>query len=210
MKILVVDEEPPYPADSGKKIRTLNLLKELAQRHSVTVVCYTENDSSSIPYLQGLGIRIIPVKPRRFETGIALYARLAINLPSKYPFSVSKHMRRRFHKTVRALLTAEQFDLLHCEWTPYAPFALKNSSVERTDDIPARKLPVVIATHNIEADILTRRAEQQSNRLGRKFFQTQAARMQVFERNAFSQADVVAAVSEKDELRAREWGAKST
>lgn len=69
---------------------------------------------------------------------------------------------------------------------------------------------MVIATHNIEADILTRRAEQQSNRLGRKFFQTQAARMEAFERNAFSQADVVTAVSEKDELRAREWGAHST
>jgi len=210
MKILVVDEEPPYPADSGKKIRTLNLLKELAQRHSVTIVCYTEKGSASIAYLQGLGIRIIPVRPRRFETGIALYARLAINLFSKYPFSVSKHMRRRFHRTVRALLTAEQFDLLHCEWTPYAPFAFKNSSVERTADLPARRLPVVIATHNIEADILTRRAEQQSNRLGRKFFQTQAARMEAFERNAFSQADVVTAVSEKDELRAREWGAHST
>jgi glycosyltransferase involved in cell wall biosynthesis len=38
----------------------------------------------------------------------------------------------------------------------------------------------------------------------------QAAKMEVFERNAFSQADVVTAVSEKDELRAQEWGANST
>src|ERR1700730_13700236 len=108
MKILVVDEEPPYPADSGKKIRTLNLLKELAQRHSVTIVCYAEKNAPSITYLKELGIRIIPVRPRSFETGIALYGRLAINLLSRYPFSVSKHMRRRFQKTVRHLVIAEK------------------------------------------------------------------------------------------------------
>lgn len=176
----------------------------------MTIVCYAEKDSASITYLQSLGIHIIPVRPRSFETGFALFGRLAINLLSKYPFSVSKHMRGRFHKTVRDLMLAEQFDLLHCEWTPYALFALKNNSVAGTSDVPARKIPVVIATHNIEADILTRRAQQQSNPIGRRFFQVQAAKMESFERKAFSQADVVTAVSERDELRAREWGASST
>ena len=34
--VAMVDEELPYPANSGKRIRTLNLTIRLAQRHRIT------------------------------------------------------------------------------------------------------------------------------------------------------------------------------
>ena len=35
----MIDEELPYPPTSGKRIRTLNLTRRLAQRHRITFVC---------------------------------------------------------------------------------------------------------------------------------------------------------------------------
>jgi hypothetical protein len=39
-----VDEELPYPPNSGKRIRTLNLLLYLAKRHQITYLCHRNAD----------------------------------------------------------------------------------------------------------------------------------------------------------------------
>ena len=40
LKVLVLDESIPYPPNSGKTSRTWNLLRRLASRHSVCILCY--------------------------------------------------------------------------------------------------------------------------------------------------------------------------
>ncbi len=40
----MVDEELPYPPNSGKRIRALNLTLRLAQRHRLTYVCHRNGD----------------------------------------------------------------------------------------------------------------------------------------------------------------------
>ena len=204
LHVLVLDEELPYPPDSGKRIRTWNLLKELAPRHQVTYLCYADRNCAAQHVLRQAGIQVVPVAPRHLETGIWLYLRLLINCFSSRPFSVGKHDRRRFHRRLARLLQANQYDLIHCEWTPYAQFAFGAGT-----SVP-RSLPVVIATHNIEAEILRRRAEQQTNAPARKYFQLQAARMERFERSVFARAQSVIVVSENDRKLALSWGARHT
>lgn len=203
LRVLVLDEEPPWPLDSGKRIRTWYLLTELARRHCVTFVAYGQRDSDAARALARTGIEFVPVSPRRLETGPWLYARMARSLLSREPFSVWKHHRRRFQRTVSRLIASRPFDLIHCEWTPYAQFV-----PPRTPDrlIP----PLLIATHNIEADIWARRAETRSHPLARRFFRSQAARMERFERRVFAQADCVTAVSAHDAARTSAWGARQT
>lgn len=205
LRVLVLDEEPPYPLDAGKRIRTWNLLKELAPRHRITYLCYADqHDSAAQRALGETGISLIPVAPRQLETGNWLYARLLTNCFSPRPFSVDKHFRRRFQRAVAGLIDAGHYDLIHCEWTPYAQFAfgLRPSG-------SGNSVPVLIASHNIEADILRRRAEQQSNSLARRYFQIQAARMERFERSVFARAHTVTAVSENDRRLAQAWGANN-
>ncbi len=36
MHVVIVDEEFPYPLNSGKRIRTTNLVLQLSQRHRIT------------------------------------------------------------------------------------------------------------------------------------------------------------------------------
>src|SRR5947209_4053518 len=81
LHVVLVDEELPYPPLSGKRIRTLNLVKRLASRHRLTYVAHRNADAEEA-HLAGahfarLGIRTVvvnrPVPPR---SGPGFYARL--------------------------------------------------------------------------------------------------------------------------------------
>ena len=59
MRVLVVDEEIPYPLNSGKRLRTFNLLKPLAARHDLTFVCrrHEHLEANTATALEAAGIR---------------------------------------------------------------------------------------------------------------------------------------------------------
>ena len=47
MNILVLDEEFPYPLNSGKRIRSYHLISRLAQRHNLRYLAYGLEDSEN-------------------------------------------------------------------------------------------------------------------------------------------------------------------
>ena len=198
LHVLVLDEEVPYPPNSGKRIRTWNLLSRLAKRHEISLLCYGEPDLSSVTALERAGIRVHLVPTPPSFGGLNLYLRLFANLFSAYPFSVDKHFSVRFRARLEELLAMEQIDLVHCEWTPYASFRQA-----------AKKLPFLITTHNVESQIWFRRAEQDRNPLQRLFFRLQAIKMERFEKQALNEAQKVTAVTPEDAKLMRSWGVKT-
>ena len=46
LRVVIVDEELPFPPVSGKRIRTLGLLERLAERHRLTYVCHRNADAN--------------------------------------------------------------------------------------------------------------------------------------------------------------------
>src|SRR6516162_9076773 len=96
LHVAIVDEELPYPATSGKRIRTLNLTLRLARRHRLTYVCHRNADPdearAAAAFLADHGIAPVvvdrPVPPKK---GPAFYFRLAANLFSPLPYSVATH-----------------------------------------------------------------------------------------------------------------------
>jgi sugar transferase (PEP-CTERM/EpsH1 system associated) len=198
LKVLVVDEEIPYPADTGKRIRTWNLLKRLAQKHSVHFLCYGRGEHGSTEVLRSAGLAVHLVEPLKKMSGLRLYLRLLWNLFSPYPFSVAKHYSRRFQKALDDLLKESGWDLIQCEWTPYARFVR-----------PERLVPVLIAAHNIESQIWKRRAENSRHFIARAFFGLQARKMAWFERRALLAATAATAVSDDDAQAMRQWGVQA-
>src|SRR5262245_49778035 len=81
LRVVIVDEELPYPPTSGKRIRTLNLTLRLARRHRLTYVCHRNADRDeareAIMFFADHGItpvvvdRAVPPK-----SGPGFYARL--------------------------------------------------------------------------------------------------------------------------------------
>lgn len=196
LKILVLDEWLPFPADSGKRTRTWNLLRRLACRHDVTLLCYGEPHGEAFEAISSVGICVETVSPLEDDRGIRFYGRLFLNLFSSDPYSVTKHHTRRYRNRLRHLLLEKTFELIHCEWSPYARF-LTNQ----------RGLPSVIMAHNIESQIWYRRAMHTHVSVERTFLRLQAKKMESFERAAVRRANVVAAVTCHDAQRISSWGA---
>jgi len=196
LNVLVLDEEIPYPLDSGKRIRTFNLLERLARRHSITLLCYGAGGGPGRAALESAGIRVELVEPLAAERGAQLYLRLFANLFSPYPFSVVKHYTPRFQKAFDDLRARENWDLIQCEWTPYARFVPENLEI-----------PLMISAHNVESQIWARRADHSRNPVEKLFFRTQEWKMRWFERRALRRAAGSTAVTEDDARTLREWRA---
>src|SRR5438874_13668298 len=100
LNVLVIDEYFPYPPDSGKPIRTWNLLRRLSEHHQVTLLCYGNAAHVQAPASPLHAEFVAPLVP---HAGFDLYARLAANLLSPYPYSVSKHYTQRFRERMNVL-----------------------------------------------------------------------------------------------------------
>lgn len=198
LRVLVLDEEVPYPPNAGKRIRTWNLLRDLARRHSVTLLCYCCPTDPGVTAMLNAGISLRLVKPNDVLSGWRLYFSLFANLFSRYPFSVTKHYSSRFKKKLSALLEHESWDLIQCEWTPYARFIPRDCPV-----------PVLITAHNVESQILALRARHTQNAIAKAFFWLQEWKMRRFERRSLLRASGATSVTSNDFEAMRNWGIKS-
>ncbi|MBC8876211.1 MAG: glycosyltransferase [Planctomycetes bacterium] len=214
MRVAIVDEELPYPATSGKRIRTLNLTLRLARRHRLTYICHRNTDEQEAceaeQYFRSQGIQTIVVD-RIAPTGSAsrptlgFYARLAWNLASRLPYSVQTHASRALRQAITKYASSHHVDLWHCEWSPYAESldALNANSKHKRGS----RVTVVMA-HNVESLIWQRYYENETNPLKRWYIRHQWKKFQRFERCVFGEATRVVTVSEEDaKLARREFGA---
>lgn len=192
MHVAILDEELPYPLTSGKRIRTYNLVRRLADRHRLTYVCHRNADAAEArlasDHFTEIGIepvvvdRAVPPK-----SGPGFYARLAANLLSPLPYSVTTHASRELLAAARALAARTQVDLWQCEWTPYAQTMRGLGGANW-----------IVVAHNVESLIWQRYAETESNPAKRWYVRRQWRKFERFERWAYSAAARVVAVSPDD------------
>jgi glycosyltransferase involved in cell wall biosynthesis len=201
MHVAIVDEELPYPLNSGKRIRTFQLVSRLARRHRITYLCHRNADRREAVEAESvfreLGIepivvdRCIPPK-----SGLGFHARLAANLLSPSPYTVVSHTSRTLRRAILSLQARQRVDLWQAEWTPYA------ESLRSLRD--ARRL---IMAHNVESQIWRRYHENEADPVRRWYIGHQWRKFRRFEREAFRRADRIIAVSPDDaELIREEFG----
>lgn len=198
LRILVLDEGIPYPPNAGKSSRTWNLLRRLASRHAVYILCYGDPNASGKLEAENAGIGLRLVEPRANPEGWSLYLRLFLNLFSPFPFSVTKHHSRAFQRQFDELLKEDSWDLIQCEWTPYARFLTHTPTV-----------PILMATHNVESQIWARRADHTGNPFAKVFFRTQEWKMRRFEKQALLRASAATVVTKLDLSTLRNWGVEN-
>lgn len=188
MRILVLDEEFPWPLNTGKRIRSYHLHRGLAQRHDLTYLAFGRGESEGFAELAEQNMNPVPVEvDLPPKAGVGFYFRVLKNLFSAYPFSVDNHFQPEFQQALDKLLRQQRYDLVLCEWTPYARYVLERENLQR-----------VISAHNIEAQIWVRYAAAQSSRIRRAYLASQAVKMERFERQVFGTVEAATAVSESD------------
>lgn len=196
MKILFIDEEFPYPLNSGKRIRTFNLTVNLARVNEVSYLAYGEKNSESYNYLEDNNIRPIAVDPPdREQSGLKFYFRLFMNLFSPYPYIVTSHFTKRFQNKLSQLLHENKCDVVICEWTPYAIFV---------KDI--KHVKTVIVAHNIETLIWRRYEKNETNFLKKKYISLQRKKVEKFESSCFNWVNGATAVSNAEAREIESYG----
>jgi sugar transferase (PEP-CTERM/EpsH1 system associated) len=196
MKILVIDEEFPFPLNTGKRIRSFNLARALTAFHDVSYLAYGLPGSDAFRFLQKNRITPFPVDPPyRQKSGTGFYFRLLLNLLSPLPYIVTSHYSRAFKERLKGLLKEDEYDIVICEWTPYAVFLR---------DLPAVKK--IIVAHNIESRIWQRYQSEEKNPLKRLYIAIQRGKIERFERKCFHWANGATAVSDNEAHQIENFG----
>ena len=197
LRVAVLDEELPYPPTTGKRIRTFNLLRRLAGRHRITVLCHRNPDAAEAEAAEAtfrkLGIEVVVVdRAVPPKSGPGFYARLAGNLLSPLPYSVATHASPALAEAVRDHAAARRVDVWHCEWTPYAQ-VLRDGLGPRLET--ARW---AVMAHNVESLIWRRYTEAEPNPVKRWYVRRQWQKFERFEGWAYAAATAPVAVSRDD------------
>lgn len=196
-KILWVKSGALHPADTGGKIRTLSMLRELNRWHDVTYLspkpadAELHPDEAIDPYAREK--LWIPVRePKRGSP--AFFAQLALNVLSTKPFALTKHTIPALRTKLIELDATGGFDLIVCDFlSPALHFA---GHEWRT--------PVVMFQHNMESQIWKRMAANHPRWHGRAFLGSQYRRMFRWEDRLSRLFDGIVTVSAEDTKFARE------
>ena len=189
MKILWVKAGGLVPPDTGGKIRSYNILRQLAKHHAVTFFTfYAAHDNDVHAELGQIFQRIIRIPldlPLAKSAGELLD--YAAHLFSREPYNLTKYCRGVVRKKLRALLQEETYDVIVCDFLVAA------------GAIPWDwRCPKVLFTHNVEAMIWHRHFEVARNPLWKALSWREWKRMEAAERRYLQKADHVLAVSEND------------
>ncbi len=127
----------PYPPASGGQIRTLYLLKYLAQNHSITLVALYKDDKEKKfakhlkSYCQEIHLCKRPKKPWHINN---IFKSVFTNLP----FLIVRNYSKEAVIKVKQLLASAEFDIIHAETFYIMPH------------IPETKVPVLLVEQTIE------------------------------------------------------------
>ncbi len=189
MKILWVKAGGLVPPDTGGKIRSYNILRELARQHSVTFFSfYAAHDSDLHPELKDMFDRVVCM-PLRLPApkSLAEMRDYGIRLLSSEPYSITKYCRPEVRRRLHTLLKQETYDVILCDFMVAAgviPW-----------DWPT---PKVLFTHNVEATIWRRHYEVATNLIWKAISWREWRKMEAAERRYLRLADRVLTVSETD------------
>jgi glycosyltransferase involved in cell wall biosynthesis len=189
MRILWVKAGKLLPVDTGGKIRSYNLLRQLDKERDLTFLSYYggPRDRDYERALADEFARAIPFSTSLPSSPIAEAFDYGLNLLSPSPYAVSKFSNRSVRGQIASLLAEDRFDVAICDF------------LAASLNFPRQlKVPTVLFQHNVETSLWRRQAEYEANPLKRAAFFLEAAKMSRYERQAVNRFHHVIAVSDAD------------
>lgn len=188
MKILIVSSYLPFPLFSGGQIRLYNLIKNLSEKHSITLVCEKRETQTQkdIDELSDICERVYTTERKKQWTG-ANILKTGISLD---PFLVTGHKSSEMKKIISKLIKEEKFDLIHVETF----YVMQN--------LPKTTLPIVLAEHNLEYKVYEKYVSK-SLIIARPLLYLDILKLKRAEKSYWKKATKLIAVSE---IEAKEMG----
>lgn len=194
LRILWLKTGPLHPLDTGGKIRTFNMLREICRSHDLTylALCAPETDPAVLRGATEYSQRQIWVPwtetPKRT---VRFFLELGGNFfGSKLPYVIAKYASREMARRIREMDASGGADLIVCDFLTPAVNLFADGFHPQT--------PALLFQHNVEALIWKRLFEQASHPLKRAYFRGQWRRLAAFEKETGGRFDGVAGVSGED------------
>lgn len=156
-RLLFLCQTLPYPPDGGVWIRTYHVLRLLARAFDVTALCFerppmngndaaSDIDASRAALSQFAAVEVFAIPQRRSRLRFAWdHARSVVR---RQVYTTYLYESRTFHDRLTRLLASTTFDLVHAD------------SLDLVRYLPAcGDLPVVCVHHDVESELLHRRAD---------------------------------------------------
>jgi len=189
MKLLWVKAGGFLPLDTGGKIRSYNIVRELARSHSVTVFTfYPEQEPDRNPEMEHVVDAAIcrPIRVPGTRSPREMF-RYAATFLSRQPFAFLKYCRPEIRAAVRNVVTAGAFDAIICD------FLLPGGVIPWDMTIPK-----ILFTHNVEALIWRRHYDNTANLLWKAVFWREWRTTERMETSYIRLSDHVVTVSDVD------------
>ena len=190
MKILWLNAGLLLPLDKGGKLRTWHVMRRLARRHEITFLSFSDATQTTADRegMREVCTRLETVPRTDAAKGTArFYMNAAGYLLDPAPYAVANYRSAAYAAKVRSLLAGTRFDAVVCDFLP--------PIVNLPDTLPC---PSILFTHNVEAEIWRRHAENAANPVSKLLMTQQWRRMLRFEADALARFDLVLAVSDAD------------
>ncbi len=190
MKILWLNAGLLLPLDKGGKLRTWHLMRHLALRHEISYLSFAEPGQTEADRtgMREVAAHLVTIPRTDRAKGTAgFYLDAGRYLADGVPYGVAKYRSAAYRAALEQLLSTGAFDAIVCDFLPPV--------VNLPQHLPC---PAILFTHNVEAEIWRRHAENASNPLSRFLMTQQWRRMLRFEQDALARFDLVLAVSDAD------------
>lgn len=190
LKILLTAPRPLIPADTGGKVRTLNIFTRLADHMEIHAISLAdpERDGAAVSEMRRIFHSYTPVfwhETTKYSQ--AFYAEVLANQFSHLPYFVARCCLPRLRSTVEALAAREHFDLVFCDFLQTAA-AMLRSWVK----------PRVVFEHNVEYLLRKRQWQTEKARLRKWVFGAEWKKTRRIEARVCQSFDHVITVSEED------------
>ena len=202
MRLVWMKSDYVVPPDTGGKIRTYNLMRELNAICDVTYLAFKNSRGpNNEPEISECASDVITEhKSEENKTGMGFYARVVAGMASRLPYIVQKYRCDKILEHQRKFVHFHQESaVVLCDFLEMA---------ENVDwSLPC---PKVLFQHNVESMIWDRYYQNELNPLKRAYFDFERRRMNKYESETCNRFDLVFAVSEEDKKRMhQEMGVKT-
>jgi glycosyltransferase involved in cell wall biosynthesis len=190
VRLLFVTLDVPRDGGSGLQIVSRRLLEAYATFAEIDVLAFVPPGSHAPAALRELASRLelVPVKGFHLATApLTAAARLARAQLGAQPYAVRKYVRRSAYADVLRWGAERGYDLLHCDSLSATGYRAAAAST-----------PAILLEHNVEWELVARRAEHAGHGPKGAMLRREARRTERYERAAVRSFGHVLTLSERD------------
>ncbi len=190
LRVLIYSQRFPFPMDTGGKIRTGQLLKQLSKQIHITLVTNMEKGKDEgIDQVNDLCSEYHPIPWKEAKKySLRFFIKVLLRLLSTRPITVLNDYSKDVEQKLLELIKQQDFDLVICD------FLQPSINFEKVESLPS-----ILWEHNVEYIIPQRHFLTSKNVFIRWFWKSQWKKMQEYEKEACQKFSGVIAVSVQDQ-----------